>query len=265
MNAEQYPLDFGFRAGDCGTHTSRTTMFAELSLLLKALPPETPRAGYLAAIQDDNLLNKSTAATRILSGQRLCELYALSPKVTVFRALRRYWERDTVGHPLLALLCALARDPLLRATATPVLALRAGEELSRQRMTEAIRQATGDRMNDATLDKVARNASASWLQSGHLTGRVRKLRRLVRATPDAVAYALLLGFLQGHRGSRLFDTEWTQVLDASPPVLRQLALDAKRLGGLDLRMAGDIIEVGFSRILSSEEVQASYVTHGRTD
>jgi hypothetical protein len=233
-----------------------------LSLLLKALPLETLRAAYFSAIQEDNLLNKSTAATRKLSGQRLCELYGLDPRITVFRALRRFWERDAAGRPLLALLCALARDPLLRATATPVLSLRVGEELSRQRMTDAIRQATGDRMNDATLDKVARNASASWLQSGHLTGRVRKLRRLVRATPDVAAYALLLGYLQGARGSRLFDTEWTRVLDSSAAELRQLAVDAKSLGCLDLKIAGEIIEIGFSRTLTPEEIQLSYVPHG---
>ena len=63
------------------------------------------------------------------------------------------------------LLLALARDPLLRATSNSVLNLTPGEELGRQSMTDAVRQAVADRLNDSTLDKVVRNAASSWTQS----------------------------------------------------------------------------------------------------
>jgi hypothetical protein len=137
----------------------------------------------------------------------------------------------------------------------------AGEELSRQKMTDAIRAAVGGRLNDATLDKVVRNASSSWAQSGHLEGRVRKFRRLVRPTPLSTAYALMLGYLQGLRGGRLFETTWTRVLDASPAELRNVAAEAKRLNGLDLKSAGDVIEVGFTTVLTPQEIKDSRVAH----
>jgi len=162
---------------------------------------------------------------------------------------------------LLALLCSLARDPLLRATAEPILAMKSGEELSRQKITDAIRSAVGGRLNDSTLDKVVRNVSSSWTQSGHLQGRVRKFRQIIRPTPLATAYALMLGYLEGLRGGRLFETNWTRVLDASPAELRNLAAEAKRLSNLDLKAAGDVIEIGFSTVLTPEEIKDSRVTH----
>jgi hypothetical protein len=255
------PLQFGFRSGDKGTQTSRTIMLDELSTLLETLPAEASRADYLAAIIEHNALSKQTSATRILTAQRLSELYILDPNAPLFRVMRRFWQDDGPGRPLLALLCSLARDPLLRATAEPVLAMTSGEELSRQRITDAIRSAVGGRLNDATLDKVVRNVSSSWAQSGHLQGRVRKFRQIVRPTPLATAYALMLGYLEGLRGGRLFETNWTRVLDASPAELRNVAAEAKRLSGLDLKAAGDVIEVGFTTVLTPQEIKDSRVTH----
>ena len=162
MDSSGVPDKFGFRSGEKGTHTSRTIMLDELSILLESLGADAGRADYLAAIIEHNALGKQTAATRKLTAQRLSELYLLDPSAPLFRVLRRFWQDDTAGRPLLALLCSLARDPLLRATAEPVLAMRSGEELSRQKITDAISSAVGDRLNDATLDKVVRNVSSSW-------------------------------------------------------------------------------------------------------
>jgi len=236
-------------------------MLDELSTLLDSLAPDAGRMDYLNAIIENNALKKQTVATRIITAQRLSELYALESNVPVFRVLRRFWQDDTAGRPLLALLCALSRDPLLRASAVPVLTLRDGEELSRQAITDAIRLAVGSRFNDDTLDKVVRNTSSSWAQSGHLQGRVRKFRHLVRPTPLSTAYALMLGYLEGLRGGRLFETPWTRVLDASSVELRNVAAEAKRLGGLDLKAAGDVIEVSFNGVLTPQEIKDSRVIH----
>jgi len=251
----------GFKNGAIGTHSSRTIMLEELSTLLDSLPPGAGRPDYLSAVIEKNALGKQTGANRKITAQHLTELYALDPSVPLFRVLRRFWQNDVKGRPLLAMLCSLARDPLLRVTAEPILAMTSGEELSRQKITNAIRSAVGARMNDATLDKVVRNASSSWTQSGHLQGRSRKFRQLVHPTPLTTAYALMLGYLEGRRGGRLFETNWTQVLDSSPGELRNVAAEAKRLSGLDLRAAGDVIEIGFSTVLAPQEIKDSRVTH----
>ncbi len=245
--------DAGFRWGPIGTHTSRTIMLAELRAVLASCSPEATREEYLSAIHDDNCLGKRTAATRRLSAQRLSELYALDPAVLLFRVLRQLWAVDRDAQPLLALLVALARDPLLRATAEPILGMRPHEELARQQLTDAVHRAAGNRLSDSTLDKVVRNAASSWTQSGHLKGRGRKVRQLVTPTAATAAFGLLLGYLGGTRGSLLFETLWTRVLDAPGSELLQLAVDARRLGLLDIRQSGGVTEVAFTRLLTPAE------------
>src|SRR5437899_2665171 len=146
----------GFRFGDKGTHTSRTIMLDELSTLLRVCPPKASRDDYGKAMLEDNCLGKDTVSTRRLSVQRMSELYALDASVPLFRLLRHFWYADEKAHAQLALLCAIARDPLLRATVPVVLSMSVGEEIARQRFTDAIRDATSERLNDATLDKVVR-------------------------------------------------------------------------------------------------------------
>lgn len=240
----------GFRWGPKGTHTSRTIMFDELQSVLATCSENASRADYLAAILDGNCLGKRTVATRKLSSQRLSELYALDPNVPLFSIMRRCWYADVEAHPILALLLALARDPLLRATAPPILRMRLGEELARQQLTDAIEGAVGDRLRETTVDKVVRNAASSWTQSGHLKGRGRKIRQRVRPTAIAVAFALLLGYLTGNRGPALFESLWAKVLDASVSDLMDLAMDARRLGFLDMSQSGGIVDVTFSRLLA---------------
>ncbi|MQL53836.1 hypothetical protein GFC01_16555 [Desulfofundulus thermobenzoicus] len=243
----------GFRFGDKGTHTSRTIMLEELSLLLHECAEDATRDDYIAAIVNFNCLGKRTTATRRLSSQRMRELYGLDPSLHIFRVLRYCWYADEKGRPLLALLTAMARDPLLRVTSLPILRMQPGEELARQQMINVLRESTMNRLNDRTLDKVVRNASSSWTQSGHLKGRVRKIRQKVEPTPVVTAFALLLGYLLGARGPGLFKTLWTKVLDTPREELITLAMDAKRLGFLDISYSGGIIEVSIDRMLTEEE------------
>src|SRR5678816_2485486 len=111
----------GFRLGDKGTHTTRTMMLPELTAVMAAVPASGARADYAHAIIEMNCLGKPTMATRRLSNQRLGELYGLDPGIPIFRILRRMWHIDEIGRPLLTLLVAVARDPLLAATTASVI------------------------------------------------------------------------------------------------------------------------------------------------
>ena len=248
----------GFRVGDKGTHTSRTMMLDELTVLLTEMPAGSSRNEYATSIVDGNCLHKPTTATRKLTNQRLGELYGLDPAVPLFRIFRQFWGSDQSGRPLLALLMALARDPLLRATADVVLRMHPGEELARQALTNALNEAVGGRFNPEILDKVVRNAASSWTQSGHLSGRSRKSRQRVRPTPLSTSFALMIGYVLGLRGQRLFESPWCRIFDASVDELIFTAMDAKRTGYIDLKHAGSVIEIGFSNLLTNEERQLSY-------
>ena len=236
-------------------------MLKELTLVFEACPPDAARERYAEAVLDHNCLGKRTVANRKLSLQHLRELYGLDPDILLFRVLCRQWELDDTGRPLLALLAALARDPLLRLTVPPILCLRPGQELSRQRLTAALRAGVEDRLNDNTLDKVVRNTASSWTQSGHLSGRGRKMRQQVHSTPIVTMYALLLGYLLGLRGMGLFESFWAQVLDSPTNELISQAMDARRLGLLDCSQSGGIIDVSFARTLTDDERRLIHGTH----
>ena len=238
----------GFRLGAKGTHSSRTIMLAELQAVLEATPVDAARADYTSAIVEGNCLSKATVATRHISGQRLRELYGLGPKVPLFRVLRRLWAIDPSGRPLLAALAAVARDPLFAATSSAVVLTPAGTELQRSTMKTSLRDVAGDRLNEAILEKVCRNAASSWTQSGHLEGRTIKTRRRVTASAPVVAFALYLAFAAGFRGVGTFSSAWLRMLDCDPSQGRRLAAEAKRLDLIDLRMAGEVVELDTSRL-----------------
>jgi hypothetical protein len=242
----------GFRFGAKGTHTSRTMMLAELEAVLAATPDAASRMDYAAAIIEGNCLGKATSATRRLTNQRLGELYGLDLRTPIFRVLRRLWSADPAGRPLLALQCAVARDPLLAATVSPVLAMSAGSELQRDAFKAALYEIAEERLNDATVDKVIRNAASSWVQAGHLVGRTFKKRALVRGTPWSVAFGLYLGHAVGFRGAPLFATGWISLLDCAPASARDLAVEAKRIGLIDLRIAGEVVDLVLDRLDPTE-------------
>ncbi len=240
--------DVGFRFGAKGTHTSRTMMFEELRQVLQATAPDARRADYAAAIIDGNCLSKPTGATRRLTNQRLGELYGLDPAIPLFRVLRRLWDVESEGRPLLALLAAMARDPLLAATCPAIIFLPANAEFQRDVMKSALRTVVGNRLNDSTLEKVCRNAASTWSQSGHLEGRTFKKRRIVMPSPAAVAFAIYLANAAGFRGAEIFSCAWLRVLDCDPSRARHLAVEAKRISLLDLRMSGNVVELNLSRL-----------------
>ena len=244
---------WGFRTGRHGTHTSRTIMLNELTQLLDAVPASAPKSQYSEAIVEGNCLGKLTAATRRASSQRLRELYGLDERLILFRALRHLWAGDEAARPTLALLLALARDPLLRASARAVLATPIGQEFSRQPMKDDLAATVEGRLNPATLDAVVRNASASWTQSGHLIGRSRKTRQRVRATPATATYALLIDSAVGAKAHTLYDSPWVVVTDARIDEFLQLVMDANMLNLLEFKRAGKMTALSFPALVTNKE------------
>jgi hypothetical protein len=244
---------FGLRFGDRGTHTSRTMMFSELADLLKFTPASAAAAEYRTAIIDDNLLGKRTLATRKLTAQRLSELYGLDPSVPIFRVLRQLWDADRGGRPLLAFLVAFARDPLLRTTADSIVSVQIGRPVATADLDAALEARLGTRLNPSVRHKVARNIGSSWTQAGHLHGRTAKRRAKSVASPSAACMALLLGYASGLRGRALLTSSWVRVLDVSYSDLSQLIHAANRVGLLNFREVGDVIEIQFPTLLRPYE------------
>jgi len=242
-NKQEPPGSLGFRSGARGTHSSRTMMLDELALLFsqRAFPDDIKKA-----VLEENILGKSTASGRSLSLQRLTELYCFDNSVPIFRVFTALCRRDPAALPQLALLMAVARDPLLRASARPVLGLASGSQLMRDAPRNAIASVVGDRMNEAVLDKVVRNTSSSWTKTGHLVGRTLKRRAHIRANQTAFAFALWLAHKAGFGGAELFDNGWVAALDLDLSSARALAERAHVAGLINFRKIGDAVELDLS-------------------
>lgn len=229
----------GIRHGARGTHSSRTIMLSELSALSTQAGLGDPKT----AILDANVLGKSTQSGRVLTLQRLRELYSFDQTLLLFRIFRALAKQDSGSLPLLALLMALARDPLFRASAGPILGLAPGAQLMRDLVRDAVASSVGARLNDAVLDKVVRNTASSWTQTGHLNGRTIKRRTRVKATPTALALALWLANKAGFRARELFENGWIAALDLDPTAARSMAERAHAAGLIIFRGLGNMFEL----------------------
>lgn len=247
------PARYGFRSGERGTHGSRSILLADLRALLDANPVDATHAQYRGSLLEDNALGKATASTRRWTFKKLRELYGLDPRLPVFRSFRRLWEVDRDGRPLLAILCACARDPLLRLTVTTMLKAPLGSVVTPLDFAAAIDEAAPDRFGAASLRTIGSRVWSSWEQSGHLSGG--RVRRRVRptVTPESTAYALVLGRLGGVRGQLLFTTLWASLLESPVERLLELASIASQRGWIELQRVGTVMEVGFSGLLTPAE------------
>lgn len=242
----------GFRNGPGGAHDSRTIMLTELRALLAAVPPQAPSTQYTWAVVEENALGKRTIANRNGTLGRLRALYALSPTLPVFQSMRTLWDANPVAQPLLALLCASARDPLLRATAPLVLKAPPGEPVRREVLSTTLEQAFPGRYSPKSLVSIGQNTASSWQQAGYLRGKTNKTRCSPAQSVEATVYALALGYLAGDRGEALFRTFWIHLLDTPEHLLREQAREAARRGWIDFKSLGGISEIEFPRLLGAE-------------
>ena len=234
-----------------GPSTSQTIMVSSLQQLLRVVPPTAPTKEYRSAVLDENVLGKQTVGAREWAFRQLRRFYAFDPQSLLFRALRDLWTGDEAGQPLLAIVCALARDPVLRASAAAVLTAEPGAVVAPSDFAVAIEDAFPGAYSESTRRTTAQNVSSSWKQSGHLRAErpTRKIRCRAECTPAALAYALLLGDVQGVRGEALFETLWAKVLDQPKSHLFDLAFGASQRGLLEFRHAGGVVEVSFRELL----------------
>jgi len=254
IEVPEYALQFGFDNVPIGTHGSRTLMLAELRTLLSGVPPLAGLEEYRSAVVRENIPLKHTTAGRRATFRALRELYGLSQDVLLFRALRDLWDADPAAQPLLALLCATARDPILWATADTVLDTKPGEAVTPQQLAHAVAERFPGRYKSGVLDHMGRNTASTWQQSGHLAGRQKKVRSAAASAPTSVAYGLLLGHLCGDRGEGLLTTRWARLRDTPVYLLRERASMASQRGWIDYRYSGAVTDVGFSHLLRDVEV-----------
>jgi hypothetical protein len=239
---------FGIKSAGGGAHQSKTMMFADLAALFASGHIGDPSA----AIVGDNLLGKPSVRAREAALYRLHQLYGVGGKDPVWRVLQRLWSRDIAARPLLALLTALARDPLLRDGAAAVLDASPGERIRWPELAATFEAANPGRLGDKMAKSLAQNVASSWTQAGFLKGAVRKERVRSNPTPAVAAFAALLSSRCGFGGQRLLECRWMGVLDR--PIEGRLAFlrQAEGLGLVRVRSAGDVLEVDVRRPMADQ-------------
>lgn len=253
MTSERVQTLFGFKYGRNGAHASRTMMLSEISELFAHLPANASAQNYQQDIEEFNRLNKPTLKARQLTWRHLVDLYGMNTDIPLFRIFRLFWEADVEARPILACQMGLARDPLLRLSKEKILQLNIGQLLTRQEMEAVVSERFPDRFSPATLKSVAQNVNGTWTNAGYLNGRNKKHRSEPTIRAVNVAFALLLGYLQGATGNRLFNTEWAQMLECRTERLLELARVASHSGLITFKHSSEVIEVGFSDLLTIGE------------
>lgn len=239
----------GFRHEPGGVHLSKTMMLAELSTVMQ-MSGAGSRAATASAILDQNILAKPTGSARKLALSRLNTLFGIAEPLPLQSVMLELWRRSTAGHPLLALLCALAREPLLRESAVAILGAPEGTAVRWPDIAAVITQHHSGRYSPKMLKSLAQNCASSWTQSGHLHGKVAKRRARAEPSPEAAAYAAFLGSLAGFGGPALLASPWMQVLDRAEPEVIALLRRAEAQGLLQIRAGGGVVQIDAIRPLA---------------
>jgi hypothetical protein len=250
----------GFRCAPGGVHLSKTMMLAELRAVMNsgADPNQTQ---VERAVTVANVLAKSTGTTRRLALSRLNTLYGITKPLPVQTVALRLWPRNPTGQPLLALLCALAREPLLRDTATVVLAAPVAASVRWPDLAAALAAQHPGRYSPKMLKSLAQNCASSWTQSGHLRGKVAKKRARAEPSPEAAAYAACLGELAGFGGPALLGSPWMAILDRPETDILSLLRRAESVGLTRVRVGGGVIQISARRPMA-ELLGVPELAHG---
>lgn len=248
MITEQQLATLGFKFGRNGAHSARSMMIEELKALLFARDETATKQDYKNDIINFNILHKPTEKSRSLTFRHLVDLYGMSMDIPLFNIFRQWWELSEQAQPILALQLAVARDPILRNSASIILPLQLGEHLPREIVEQHLAHDDPDRFSPASLKSFAQNINGTWTQANYLEGKAKKYRAQPKATYVNIAYALFLAHCHGLSGQRMFDSFWCQMLSQDKEHLFELAHRASLRGLINFKQISEVIEVTFPNI-----------------
>ncbi|OHV58132.1 hypothetical protein LCM4576_08330 [Mesorhizobium sp. LCM 4576] len=198
---------------------------------------------FRARVLEENLLGKATASARASSYRNLSSLYGLSNSPALTQVFFELAREDPQSQPLLSLLIALARDPLLRDTAQIVADAPFGQTVKWPALADAINAAHAGRFSEKMLRSLAQNCASTWTQTGHLEGRYEKKRSRVQAAATVAALAALIATLCGFSGPAILSSAWFRILDLKPDAALDALRSAEARGLARVRAAGGVIEI----------------------
>lgn len=244
---------------DVGVMSSRSAMLPELTEVFAVVPHTAQAIDYRNAIVDDNILHKASASNRDKTSNYLHRLYGLDPTVPLFRELRRLAGLFPAELTALASLLALAREPVLRASADMVISLAVGSSVGRADFETWVREFAPGRYSQTMYRSFSHNLYASFFQMGYLGEAVARcrLRKRPEIQPATVAYAAFLDWLNDVNGISLLKATHSRVLDLPRDDHLRLLSTAGQLGLMRVANAGGVLHLDFSSWMKSGETRLS--------
>lgn len=254
---ESERLALGFSQG--GVLSSRSVMLPELIGLLGVAPSNASLDDFRRLALDDDALHKPSAANRKKTFDFLRRLYALDPRVPLFREafrLQRLFPKELGA--VMGLL-AFAREPVLRACADMVLTKSVGQAVSRETFETWIRDYAPSRYSQTMYVSFSHNLYASFFQLGFLGSAIGKLRLRLRpdAMPASVAFAAYLDWLNGDNGITLLAGRYSSTLEVPRAEHLSLLSAAGQLGLMRVAHTGGVLQLDFSSWVQPGEVRLS--------
>ncbi len=218
-------------------------MLAELEAVMGALVSVATLASVRHVILEENVLGKATRSGRKNSATKLIDLYSFNPEQQLYYAFELLWRDASASRPVLALLLALSRDKVLRASVETVMGAPIGSTVTKGELYESLLSGFASKYAETTLQSTTRNIASTWRQSGHIRGEKPIVRVKAPADFHAVAFALLISYLRGLRGQYLLASDWVRLLDFDSGELEAAVAEAHRHGLFTSRKIGDVIEL----------------------
>jgi len=229
-------------------HTSRTIMFAELSrIMFHGISNNSFEKSF-----SDNVAGKLSKSNQGKTNRYLKQLYGFDISDPFFNSFIYFWKNAIESqHALISLLLAIRNDYLLSESIDLIINTPIGQKLKVESLENIIESHHPNRFSPATLKSVAQNLASSWKQAGFIFGKVKNIRVQPEINYRTVAYALMIGYLEGLRGEYLMGSKYIRALGLTETKIRELIAEAAKRDILQYQHAGHVTAIMFPNLLKS--------------
>lgn len=233
-------------------HSSRTLMFAELANVMEHAIMDDAYLGSL----NDNVINKKSRAGVDKTSRYLRTLYGFDMEDPAFRSFKLFWQQaEEKDKPLLSIILGITRDYLLNESIEVVSGVRVGKKVATSDFQSNIDRIHPAKYSESSKEAISTRLASSWKQAGFIEGKVKNIRVEPQISYKVVGFALLLAYLQGHRGDFIMSSRVVKALCLPDAQLRELIIEASQRGLLQYQYAGSITSLSFTDLLSKLGVE----------
>lgn len=226
-------------------HHSRTIMFDEVERIVETGKLDN---NFIKAI-DNNVLGKKSQTALRNAKSKLLGIYSFDIDDPPFLLFLNFWDDSKEDERrLLTLLMALKEDSLLKKSIEFIQSVPVGEKIEKQPLVKYLSKYVDYTEN--TLKSSSRNIISSWKQAGFIGDGKSRLRTQPKITYQVVAYAIVLGVLDGLEGEFLVKSPYIQALGLSSDMLNQLLNEANINDLLKYQNTGGVVSISLTDKLS---------------